>query len=105
MMFEPQTTIQEAQERWEQLTLFPALEKSPERSTPFVTTSSAPVQRLYTPLDLASNSFTQDIGYPGEYPYTRGVHPTGYRGKLWTMRMFAGFGSAEETNARFNYLL
>ena len=64
-----------------------------------------PIERLYTPLDLAGNDPIDDIGFPGEYPYTRGIHPTGYRGKLWTMRMFAGFGTAEETNARFKYLL
>jgi methylmalonyl-CoA mutase N-terminal domain/subunit len=70
-----------------------------------MTTSSAPIERLYTPLDLAENQYQRDIAHPGEYPFTRGVHPTGYRGKLWTMRMFAGFGTAEETNARFRYLL
>jgi methylmalonyl-CoA mutase, N-terminal domain len=76
-----------------------------ERMPRFMTTSSEPIARLYDPTDLADWDFLRDVGYPGEYPYTRGVHPTGYRGKLWTMRMFAGFGSAEETNARFKYLL
>jgi methylmalonyl-CoA mutase N-terminal domain/subunit len=104
-MFEPKEQIQQAQEQWEQQTLWPALAKAPERDTPFVTTSSAPIERLYTPLDLAENDYRRDIAHPGEYPFTRGIHPTGYRGKLWTMRMFAGFGSAEETNARFKYLL
>ena len=94
-----------AQERWEQQRLWPAVERTPERAVRFMTTSSAPVERLYTPLDLASNDYLRDIGHPGEYPYTRGIHPTGYRGKVWTMRMFAGFGTAEETNARFHYLL
>ncbi len=104
-MFESNDQIQQAQEQWEQQTLWPALSKAPERDVAFVTTSSAPIERLYTPLDLAGNDYRRDIAHPGEYPYTRGIHPTGYRGKLWTMRMFAGFGSAEETNARFKYLL
>jgi methylmalonyl-CoA mutase, N-terminal domain len=95
----------EAYERWREQVLQPALHKTPERDAPFVTTSSAPVERLYTPLDLAENDPQRDIAHPGEFPYTRGIHPTGYRGKLWTMRMFAGFGGAEETNARFRYLL
>jgi methylmalonyl-CoA mutase N-terminal domain/subunit len=105
MMFEPHEPIREAYETWEQRTLWPALQKAPERDGPFMTTSSAPIERLYTPLDLAENDYLRDIAHPGEYPFTRGIHPTGYRGKLWTMRMFAGFGSAEETNARFKYLL
>src|SRR5215207_3561303 len=105
MMFEPHDQIRAAQQEWEQQTLWPALQKSPERDDAFMTTSSARIERLYTPLDLAERSYLHDIAHPGEYPYTRGIHPTGYRGKLWTMRMFAGFGSAEETNARFKYLL
>lgn len=104
-MFESKEQVQAAQERWEQQCLWPALERAPERDVRFMTTSSAPVERLYTPLDLAQNDYLRDIGHPGEYPYTRGVHPTGYRGKVWTMRMFAGFGTAEETNMRFKYLL
>ncbi len=70
-----------------------------------MTTSSAPVERLYTPLDVAGLDYERDLGFPGEYPFTRGVHPTMHRGRLWTMRMFAGFGTAEETNARYKYLL
>ncbi|NTW02041.1 MAG: methylmalonyl-CoA mutase, partial [Oscillochloris sp.] len=104
-MFESQDAIQAAQSLWEQQTLWPTLERTPERNVRFMTTSSEPVERLYTPSDLAENSYTRDIAHPGEYPYTRGVHPTGYRGKVWTMRMFAGFGTAEETNERFKYLL
>jgi len=76
-----------------------------ERQERFVTTSSRPIERLYDPSDIAAIDYERDIGWPGEYPFTRGVHPTGYRGRLWTMRMFAGFGSVEETNARFKYLL
>jgi methylmalonyl-CoA mutase N-terminal domain/subunit len=71
----------------------------------FVTTSGRPIERLYDPNDIAATDYERDIGWPGEYPFTRGVHPTGYRGRPWTMRMFAGFGSVEETNARFKYLL
>ncbi|MBC8160097.1 MAG: methylmalonyl-CoA mutase family protein [Roseiflexaceae bacterium] len=97
--------IRAAHERWQQQVLWPALEQTPERDADFITTSSAPIARLYTPLDLAESDYQRDIAHPGEFPYTRGIHPTGYRGKLWTMRMFAGFGSAEETNARFRYLL
>jgi len=69
------------------------------------TTSGVPIERLYTPDDIADTDYLRDLGFPGEYPYTRGVHYSGYRGKLWTMRMFAGFGCAEETNARYKYLL
>lgn len=72
---------------------------------PFVTTSSRPINRLYGPTDLPEFDYTRDLGNPGEYPFTRGVHPTGYRGKRWTIRMFAGFGSAEETNERYRFLL
>ena len=97
----------EALAAWERDVLAPALAKSPEaeRNAGFSTISGVPVKRLYTPADLASTDPVEDIGFPGQYPFTRGIHPTGYRGKLWTMRMFAGFGTAEETNARFKYLL
>ncbi len=77
----------------------------PERKDAFITTSGVPIERLYTPLDIADMDYLRDLSFPGEYPFTRGVHYTGYRGKLWTMRMFAGFGCAEETNARYKYLL
>jgi len=76
-----------------------------ERAGPFTTTSGRPVRRVYDPADLADLDYERDLGMPGEYPYTRGIHATGYRGRTWTMRMFAGFGSVEETNARFKYLL
>jgi methylmalonyl-CoA mutase N-terminal domain/subunit len=76
-----------------------------ERQHRFVTTSGRPIQRLYDPTDIAAVDYERDVGWPGEYPFTRGVHSTGYRGRLWTMRMFAGFGSVEETNARLKYLL
>lgn len=88
-------------ERWEKETLAPVLEKAPERRASFEGVSLVPVDRLYT----AADSATADVGFPGEYPYKRGIHPTGYRGKLWTMRQFAGFSSPEETNRRFKYLM
>jgi methylmalonyl-CoA mutase N-terminal domain/subunit len=92
-------------ERWERETLEPVLRKRPERKKRFETVSLDEVERLYTPADVADVDFERDTSYPGEFPYTRGIHPTGYRGKLWTMRQFAGFGTPEETNARFKYLL
>lgn len=90
---------------WKQTSLTKALQQLPERADEFITTSSEPINRLYTPLDVAEMDYGASLGLPGEYPYTRGVHPTLHRSKLWTMRMFAGFGTAEETNARFKYLL
>jgi methylmalonyl-CoA mutase, N-terminal domain len=97
--------IGEETELWEETDVQRAQARFAERQDPFTTISGAPVERLYTPVDVAGLDYERDLGLPGRYPYTRGVHPTGYRGKLWTMRMFAGFGSAEETNARFRYLL
>jgi methylmalonyl-CoA mutase N-terminal domain/subunit len=92
-------------DRWEETTLHKTLAKMPERRSEYITTSGKPIARLYTPLDLPDFDYMTDLGFPGEYPFTRGIHATGHRGKLWTMRMFAGFGTAEETNARFKYLL
>ncbi len=97
--------LRQQREQWEKDVLDPTLARVPEEEKAFITTSSEPIDRLYTPLEIPDFDYTQDLGNPGEYPYTRGVHPTLYRGKLWTMRMFAGFGTAEETNARFKYLL
>ncbi|MBK6792501.1 MAG: methylmalonyl-CoA mutase family protein [Anaerolineales bacterium] len=91
--------------KWEETSLKKALNQLPERTDEFITTSSDPINRLYTPLDIADMDYNASLGLPGEYPYTRGVHPTLHRSKLWTMRMFAGFGTAEETNQRFKYLL
>jgi len=99
-----QDDLQQAREQWEQTTLKETLERYPERYEEFITTSSDPVKRLYTPLDV-EDGYLETQGFPGEYPFTRGIHPTMHRGRLWTMRMFAGFGTAEETNARFKYLL
>jgi methylmalonyl-CoA mutase, N-terminal domain len=90
---------------WEEKTLEPTLAKSPERAHEFTTVSSYPIRRLYTPADLPDWNPEKDLGYPGEPPYTRGIHSTMYRGRLWTMRQFAGFGTAQDTNARFRYLL
>jgi methylmalonyl-CoA mutase N-terminal domain/subunit len=90
---------------WEEKTLAATLEKSPERQTEFTTISAYPIRRLYTPADLAGWDPERDLGYPGEPPYTRGIHSTMHRGRLWTMRQFAGFGTAEDTNRRFRYLL
>ncbi|MBE7433700.1 MAG: methylmalonyl-CoA mutase family protein [Anaerolineales bacterium] len=97
--------LQQSLSKWEQTSLNKALTQLPERADEFITTSSEPINRLYTPLDTADLDYAASLGLPGEYPYTRGVHPTLHRSKLWTMRMFAGFGTAEETNGRFKYLL
>ncbi|HET6405156.1 MAG TPA: methylmalonyl-CoA mutase family protein [Candidatus Thermoplasmatota archaeon] len=91
--------------RWEEKTLKPALAKAPERRASFVTASSKPVERLYGPWDIPGFDHDRDLGYPGEFPFTRGVQATMYRGRLWTMRQFAGYGTAEETNERFKFLL
>ena len=92
-------------ERWETETLAPALRRHPEAKARFESVSLEEVDRLYTPADLGQVDFSRDISFPGEFPYTRGIHPTGYRGKMWTMRQFAGFSTPEETNSRFRYLL
>jgi len=90
---------------WEERTYRPFAERTPERPVRFESLSGLPVEPLYTPEDLADRTYEERLGYPGEYPFTRGVYPTMYRGRLWTMRMFAGFGRPEDTNARFKYLL
>ncbi len=90
--------------RWEETTVKKSQARMPERDH-LMTTSSVPINRIYTPQDNEALDYSRDIGLPGEYPYTRGVQPTMYRAKPWTMRMFAGFGTAEDTNARFKYLL
>jgi methylmalonyl-CoA mutase N-terminal domain/subunit len=106
-MYDPQEIekLRQALIEWQENNLQGNLERMPERQEKFITTSSEPVERLYSPLDIPELDYLADLGLPGEYPYTRGVHPTLYRSRLWTMRMFAGFGTAEETNARFKYLL
>jgi methylmalonyl-CoA mutase N-terminal domain/subunit len=105
-MFDPKKLerIQQGKENWEKNTLEPTLDLFPEKRQ-YITTSSEPINRLYTPLDIQDLEFEMDLGFPGEYPFTRGIHATMHRGRPWTMRMFAGFGTAEETNLRFKYLL
>jgi methylmalonyl-CoA mutase N-terminal domain/subunit len=90
---------------WEETYLRPSLERMPETQEEFTTVSLRPIRRLYTPHDIETIDFEREINFPGAPPYTRGIHPTGYRAKPWTMRQFAGFGSAFDTNARFKYLL
>jgi methylmalonyl-CoA mutase N-terminal domain/subunit len=94
-----------ANQRWERDVLEPALSKAPERNVPFTTISGRPIDRLYTTEDVSDLDYQRDLNNPGQFPYTRGIHPTGYRGKLWTMRQFAGFGTPEETNQRYKALL
>ncbi|MBA4184260.1 MAG: methylmalonyl-CoA mutase family protein [Acidobacteria bacterium] len=98
VLSEKQTEV----ERWETETLRKVLDKTPERKKSFEGVSLEPVERLFTEADTES---LDEIGFPGEFPYKRGIHPTGYRGRLWTMRQFAGFSSPEETNKRFKYLM
>lgn len=90
---------------WEEKTLNPFIQKNPEQRENFVTTSNKIIKRLYTPLDFDLEQFNDKIGFPGEYPFTRGVQPTMYRGKFWTMRQYAGFGTAKESNERYKFLL
>ncbi|RME37030.1 MAG: methylmalonyl-CoA mutase [Thermoflexia bacterium] len=94
----------QARNRWEEETLRPTLERAPERQERFETPSGIPLDRIYTPADVEVD-YLQDLGFPGEYPFTRGVQPTMYRGRLWTMRQYAGYATAEESNARYKYLL
>lgn len=97
--------ISDERKRWEEETRDPSLEKMPERKIPFTTVSGVPINNLYTAADTANIDVKHDIGWPGEYPYTRGIHPTMYRSKLWTMRQFTGFGTAAQTNERLRYLV
>ncbi|MGZ3514420.1 MAG: acyl-CoA mutase large subunit family protein [Thermodesulfobacteriota bacterium] len=97
--------IKEEFERWEKTTLNKVISKSPERQPSFKTTSNIELNRLYTPLEMADLDYCDELGFPGEFPFTRGVQPTMYRGRLWTMRQYAGFATPEETNKRYKYLL
>jgi len=98
--------IREARAEWETETLEPTLDRFSERAESFETdTGGQPVDRLYTPADIADLDYEADLGFPGQEPYTRGVYPTMHRGRLWTMRQYAGMGTARETNERFNYLI
>jgi len=97
--------IKRLKQTWEDTTLARALARHPERRSSFETSSGITVERLYTPLDVAELDYETKLSFPGEYPFTRGVQPTMYRGQLWTMRQYAGFGTAEETNRRYRFLL
>ena len=97
--------IKNAFSTWEERSYKKSIAKNPERLKEFTTISFSPVKPLYTPNDIPEDSYNDRIGFPGEYPYTRGVQPTMYRGKLWTMRQYAGFGTAKESNERYRYLL
>ena len=95
----------EGKRSWTERLVAPALGKHPERRERFESTSGVEVDRLYAPGDVADLDYGRDLGYPGEFPFTRGIQPTMYRGRFWTMRQYAGFGTAEETNTRFKLLL
>ncbi|KAA0234529.1 methylmalonyl-CoA mutase [bacterium] len=105
-LFSPEALagLSRATHAWEEGLLASTLQKAPEREPSF-RSSSARVERLYTPLDVAEMEYERDLGFPGEFPFTRGVQPTMYRGRFWTMRQYAGFGTAEESNQKFRYLL
>ena len=94
-----------AERNWERRILRSWLAENPERKTAFENPSSIPLKRAYTPRDIASRDYKEDLGFPGAYPYTRGIYPTMYRGRIWTMRLFSGFGTPEDTNRRLRYLL
>lgn len=97
--------IKAGKDKWEEGPVKKTITKAPERRPVFTTISGTPVERLYTPLDVAGMDYDRDLGFPGQFPYTRGVQPTMYRGRFWTMRQYAGFGSAKDTNERYRYLL
>ncbi len=98
-------SLEEAYQAWKEKVLAPYQARAGERQENFSTVSEIPVERLYTPLDVPGGEYLEKVGFPGEYPYTRGVYPTMYRGRLWTMRQYAGFGTAEESNLRYRFLL
>src|SRR6056297_131189 len=97
--------INSQKKEWEKTTLKQVIDQYPEMQDEFTTGSWLPVKRLYTPEDVRDNDYLDDLGFPGQYPFTRGVQPTMYRGRYWTMRQYAGFGTARETNERYKYLL
>ncbi len=105
--FSPQriSALKEKISKWQEAVLAPVLSETPERKELFENPSGIPLKRIYTPVDNADLEYSRDLGLPGEFPYTRGVYPTMYRGRPWTMRMFSGFGSADQTNKRLKYLL
>ena len=97
-------SVDQALSAWESDILQPVLRRYPERREQFETSSEIPVDRLYLPAD-GVNDYLEQLGFPGEYPFTRGVQPSMYRGRLWTMRQYAGYATAEESNRRYRYLL
>lgn len=107
LMFEKDTIekIRKSKETWEKEIYLPLLERTPERKKEFENLSSITIHPLYTPVDIQNDDYPRDRGFPGSFPFLRGIHSTMHRGRLWTMRQFAGFGSAEETNKRYKYLL
>src|SRR5687767_12400088 len=101
----PSGPLEPARKDWETHVLAPALKRVPESNRPFKTGSGEPLEALYLPQPSSEARYLEQIGFPGQYPFTRGIQPTMYRGRLWTMRQYAGFGTAEETNRRYQYLL
>ncbi len=97
--------IGEKAERWKVVTLKQWVERLPERQESFTTLSDIPIKEVYTPADIPNFSYEEKLGMPGEYPFTRGIHATMYRARLWTMRMFSGYGGPEETNKRLKFLI
>ncbi|MFW9832975.1 MAG: methylmalonyl-CoA mutase [Candidatus Thorarchaeota archaeon] len=97
--------LHKSMKKWEDETVSKTIKRFPEREEHFETISGIPMNRLYTPLDLKDMNYEKDLGFPGEYPFTRGVQATGYRGRFWTMRQYSGFATAKETNQRFKFLL
>lgn len=97
--------IEASSKKWQEEIVDKAIKRFPERKEEFTTESNTKVERLYTPIDVEDMDYNEKLGFPGEYPFTRGVQPTMYRGRLWTMRQYAGFASAEESNERYKYLL
>jgi len=106
-MFEKESIeqLKQKQADWNENKVGKALSRFPERKEQFVTGSNQEVERLYTPADIEGFNYDEDLGFPGQYPFTRGVQPTMYRGRFWTMRQYAGFATAEESNKRYKYLL
>jgi len=98
-------SLEDARENWENSTVKAVLERYPERKERFETLSGIPLERIYSPDDVKKADYVENVGFPGEYPFVRGVQPTMYRGRFWTMRQYAGYASAEESNARYKYLL
>ena len=97
--------LEKQRQQWEEKVLAKVLNRFPERMEKFTTDSEIDVQRVYSPLDVQELDYGRDLGFPGEFPYTRGIQPTMYRGRLWTMRQYAGFANAKESNKRYRFLL